>query len=82
MTNKKKDNRFNKYSRYANKIKLMRTPVAMKRLGFGEAEISDIDWQPIIEKCTVLYEECLSTYTLEEVQNKFWFKILSEWAKK
>lgn len=81
MKVKEKDKRFNKYARAANKIKKDRKVVAGKS-SFGQSSnVKEFDRSKAVETCKSLFKEIEVEFWSGTVRNKFWYKMISHYAK-
>jgi len=80
MKTKKKDPRFSKYVRFANKIKAERNPVATTK-SFGQSTEADVfNVQETTEKCIPVFERIQKEFKTENVINRSWYKVISHYA--
>ena len=81
MKIKKKDIRFNKYVRFANKIKAKKNPVITTTRSYGQSAVTTIfNIQETTEKCIPVFKKIQEEFKNENVTNKFWYKIISHYA--
>lgn len=82
MTIKNKVKPYEKYRRYANGIKKLKSPQTVKS-GFGQSKTVtlEFDEKKISVKCKSLYSEILNTLNVSDIKNKFWYKLIKHYSE-